>query len=309
MKIFVTGGTGVLGRPTVRLLVGRGHRVTALVRNEERAVLAASLGALPIPGDLFDPEFIRRAVGDADVVMHLATAIPKKMRPQASDWVMNDRIRTEGTANLLQAATERRRRAFVLQSVAFMYGDQRGDWVREDDAPRPSRTQQTAYRAEQMALAAYDSHNLPSVILRGGFFYGLEADSTRRTIDAIKKRRFPIIGSGEQYWHYVYVYDMARACVLAAENPAPGEIFFVADDWPFHARNFLNYLAAELNAPAPFKMTVALARVLGGSTVSLLAQSTRFRTDKIKKMLGWTPEYPTYREGFTEILRQLGKRV
>jgi hypothetical protein len=70
----------------------------------------------------------------------------------------------------------------------------------------------------------------------------------------------------------------------------------------------MNYMAAALNAPAPFKMTVALARVLGGGTAGFLAQSARYRTDKLKKMLGWAPKYPTYREGLAEVFKQMGKR-
>jgi hypothetical protein len=80
----------------------------------------------------------------------------------------------------------------------------------------------------------------------------------------------------------------------------------VADDWPFHARDLLNYLAAQLKAPAPLKMTITFARVLSRDSALLGAQSVRYRTDKIKKVLGWTPRYPTFREGFAEILRQMG---
>lgn len=311
MRIFIVGGTGVLGRPTLALLAARGHAVTALVQSEERARLAKSLGATPVIGNLFDRDCIQQMVEDADAVMHLATAIPKKARPAARDWAANDRLRREGTHLLLDAARGCKLHAFVLLSVAFLHGDTHGAWKREED-PLPKRVArhlQSAVDAERAALAAYQAYETPVVILRGAFFYGPEAYSTRALIDAVRNRRLPIIGNGEQYWHWIYVDDMAQACVRAVENPAPGEIFHVADDWPFHARDFLNYLAAQLNAPAPFKMTVLLARLLGGETARFLAQSARYRTDKIKKMLGWTPQYPTYRDGFAEILRQLGKRV
>jgi nucleoside-diphosphate-sugar epimerase len=144
------------------------------------------------------------------------------------------------------------------------------------------------------------------MILRGATFYAPDAWSTRQLVDSVKHRLYPIIGSGEQYWHYIYIDDMASAFVRAAERPAPGEVFFVADDWPFHQRDLLNWLAVQLNAPAPFTMSVALATVLGGGGAGALARSARYRTDKIKKMLGWTPRFPTYREGFAEILPQLG---
>jgi nucleoside-diphosphate-sugar epimerase len=311
MKIFVTGATGVLGQPTVRLLVARQHQVTALARNEKRAQLVTDLGATPLVGDLFDPNFVRDAVQDADSVIHLATSIPKRSAPGAKDWMLNDRIRREGTQNLLRAAQKQDLHSFVLQSVAFLYGNTRGEWKREEDPlPRHVRRDlKSAVEMEANALEEYKTNETPVVILRGALFYAPTAYSTRSMLDAIKHRRLPIIGSGDQYWHWVYTDDMARACVLAAEHPAPGEIFNVADDWPFHAADGLNYIAAHLNAPAPFKMSVLLARIFGGSTAAFFAQSARYRTDKIKKMLGWSPKYPTYREGFAEIFRQLGKRV
>lgn len=309
MRVFIAGSSGVLGRASIRQLCARGHVVLGLVRTEENARLVRELGAEPVMGDILDLESLRGAVRGADVVMHLATAIPKKRRPTRADWAMNDRLRREGTWNLIEAAQGEKLHAYVQQSVALLYGDQRGNWVTEDDRPRPPANFKSAVEGEQMVLSAYDEDSLPSVILRGATLYGAEAWSTRNIISAVKRRLAPIVGSGEQYWHYVYVEDMAGACVRAAENPAPGEIFFVADDWPFHARDFLTYLSAQLRAPAPFKMSVPLARLLVGDSAISYAQSVRYRTDKIKKMLGWTPRYPTYREGFAEILPQMGVRL
>ncbi len=311
MKIFVTGGTGVLGQPTIRLLVARGHHVTALARNEPRAHVVANLGATPLIGDLFDANFVKTAVGDADSILHLATAIPKKAAPGGKDWTLNDRIRREGAKHLLDAAKGRKLHSFVAQSITFLYGDTRGEWKREED-PLPRnvpRNSKSAAEMEANALAEYKINNIPVVILRGALFYSPASYSTRAMLDAIRHRRFPILGSGDQYWHWIYVDDMARAVVLAAEHPAPGEIFNVADDWPFHAADGMNYMAAQLNAPAPFKMSILLARILLGGTATFLAQSARYRTDKIKKMLGWSPMYPTYREGLAEIFRTMGKRV
>jgi len=309
VRIFVTGGTGVVGQPTIRLLVARGHETLALARDETRAQILREAGATPCVGDLFDEKFIRAATRGADSILHLATAFPQKAAPGAKDWALNDRLRLEGTRNLLNAAQKQTLHSFVLFGVAFLYGDTRGAWKREDD-PLPrniTRPLQSAVEMERHALADYQAYETPVVILRAASLYGAAAYHTRALLHALQHRRLPIIGSGNQYWHWLYVDDMARACVLAAEHPAPGEIFNVADDWAFHAADGLNYIAAQLNAPAPFKMTTPLARALIGNA-AFLAQSARYRTDKIKKMLGWAPKYPTYREGLAEILRVMGQR-
>jgi nucleoside-diphosphate-sugar epimerase len=306
MKVFVAGSSGVLGRVVVQELCEHGHTVVALVRSESKARVVSELGAKPTVGRIFDLDFLRRAVHGCDVVMNLATAIPKKRYPTSDDWSTNDRLRREGTHNLIEAARGEKLYAYIQQSVAFLYGDRRGEWVTEDEPPRPAKNLVSAVEAEQLALAAHADFGLSCVILRGARFYGPEAWSTRNLIEGIKRRLAPVVGRGDQYWHYVYVKDMASACVRAAENPAPGQVFFVADDWPFHARDFLNYLALQLNAPPPMKMTVTLARLLGGESALLAAQSVRYRTDKIKRLLGWSPRYPTYREGLAEILQKMG---
>ncbi len=306
MRIFVTGASGLLGRETIRQLCTRGHDVVGLVRTPDKARVVQELGAEPVVADIFDVQALRRAVEGTDVIMHLATAIPKKNRPQRADWLANDRLRREGTRNLIEAVRGQKLYGFICQSIAFLYGDRRGDWIREDEPPRPDAITRSAVDMEKMLLDAYAEAELPAVILRGATFYSPESWHTRALVSAVKKRMSPIIGSGDQYWHYIYVPDMASACVCAAENPAPGEIFFVADDWPFHARDFLTYLAAQLHAEAPFYMSSLTARLVGGYTANLLSRSARYRTDKIKKMLGWAPGYPTYREGFAEILPTLG---
>src|SRR5512143_1525266 len=135
MRVFVAGSTGVLGRSVVRQLCARGYEVVGLVRSQEKARLVQELGAEPVVGDILDVGSLRRAVAWSDAIMHLATAIPKKARPWGSDWAMNDRVRCEGTRNLIEAAQGNRIQAFVLQSVAFMYGDRRGQWIGEEETP------------------------------------------------------------------------------------------------------------------------------------------------------------------------------
>src|SRR5829696_7356516 len=129
IAVFVTGATGVLGRATVPQLLASGYTVRALSRGEANDATIRALGAEPVRADLFDPDSLSRAVADSDAVLHLATRIPpsSEMR-RRSAWVENDRIRAEGTKNLVNAALEGGTRVFV-------YPDSGDAWIDAASTP------------------------------------------------------------------------------------------------------------------------------------------------------------------------------
>ncbi len=310
MNVFIAGSSGVLGRSTIRQLVSHGHQAMALVRTEDKARVVKSLGASAVIGDIFNPAQVRDLVDGADAVLHLATAIPTKPRWKRDDWIANDRLRREGTRNLVEACRGRKIRAYVQQSIAFVYGNLHGAWVDESAPPCPSNITQSALEGEQIALNARRDWGLPAIVLRGAQFYHAESWSTRYFIGQIKRCQLPIIGDGNYFWHYIHVDDMARAVVCAVENAseASGEILNVADDEPCQAKEFLEFLANRIGAPRPMRVPAWLARLFAGSeTVNFLTTSARYRTGKIKKKLGWKPQFPTYREGFAQILAAVAK--
>src|SRR5688500_10061771 len=132
MNVFIAGATGVLGRRVVRKLVQEGHRVVGLARNAANESQLIGLGAEPRSGDLFNAKQLARITAGCDAILHLATATPKRMPARASDWKLNDRIRTEGTRALVAAALENNVKLFLAQSVVYIYGDQGGAWIDED---------------------------------------------------------------------------------------------------------------------------------------------------------------------------------
>lgn len=124
MNVFVTGGTCVLGRAAIRKLLARGHTVVALAHNDRAIEKLHALGATPVRGDLFDPVALARMVEGSDAIIHLATRIPasSKMR-KASAWKENDRLRAEGTSNLVDAGIAAGVGVMVYPSVVFFYPD------------------------------------------------------------------------------------------------------------------------------------------------------------------------------------------
>lgn len=105
MKVFLTGATGVVGTRALPALVAAGHEVTAVARTDERAALVRRLGGQPVTVDLFGASAVAAAVVGHEAVVHLATNIPPMARSaRRRAWATNDRLRSEASAHLVDAA-------------------------------------------------------------------------------------------------------------------------------------------------------------------------------------------------------------
>ncbi len=302
MKVFVAGATGVLGRGLVAQLRARGHDVRGLVRSDAGDRAVRELGGEPRRADLFDADALARAADGAEVVVHAATAIPSKRRPSAGDWAMNDRIRRAGTRALCDAAFRIGARLFVLESIV---------WVARpsDDAPfderspaNPDRITQSALDAERIAGERAQRDGFRAAVLRCGCFYGPYAIHTRILGEAIAAGRMPIFGSGDASGTFLHAEDAAGAFVAAVEG-GRGGLWHVVDDQPVTVKNLLTAWAALLGAPHPRTIPVWLARLVAGSrAVEFFTRSTLTTNARFRRDFGWTPRYPTYREGLRQVV-------
>ena len=120
--------------------------------------------------------------------------------------------------------------------------------------------------------------------------------------EMLRKRQLPIIGSGNAMWAMIHTDDAASAYVAAAENPTSG-VWHIVDNELVEVRTFLKEFAARLNAPAPRRVPALLARWLAGEQAAeYFARSTRATNARFRRDFGWTPRYPTYREGLDQII-------
>jgi 2-alkyl-3-oxoalkanoate reductase len=278
MRILVVGATGVLGRQVVPRLVERGHAVRAVVRGDTQARVFAALGVESRRGDILDAAGLAEAARGCDVALHLATAIPTG--PHA-DWSRNDRIRRDGTRNLLAAAAGAGARRYVQQSITMLYGDC-GQTLMDEDAPlRPTPRIQSAADMEDLVRGS----GLDWQILRGGPFYGAGAGRDQEWRAAAREGRLALPGDGAALTSLIHVVDMARAVVAAAERDVTGRVYNIVDDAPVSYAELFGYIAAQAGAPAP---------AAGGPPImaSLACANARARGE-----LGWQPAYPTYRSG------------
>ena len=305
MNVFIAGATGVLGSRLTRQLVDRGHRVVGLSRRPENDARIRALGGEPRNANLFDTDSLARAAEGCEVVIHAATAIPASTRFNPADWTMNDRIRREGTQALAEAARHINAAAYVQQSIVWVARPPDQSRFDEESPLRPGPLYASAADCEDIARTTAAKGGAAVAILRGGWFYDPDSQHIRAFADMLRQRKMPIIAGGRNRWSLVHTDDMASAFVAAAENPRNG-LWHVVDDQPATMHDFLSHFAELLGAPRPVRMPRWLARIAAGKfVVEYLTANTETSNGRLKQDLGWTPKYPTYREGLRQVVEQL----
>jgi nucleoside-diphosphate-sugar epimerase len=303
MRIFLTGATGVVGRRVVPILVGTGHQVTAIGRTADKRAALARMGASPVELDLFAPEAVHRAVKGHDVAINLATHIPpssgRMLLPGA--WRENDRIRRDASRNLVDAAIKADAGMFIQESFAPIYEDGGDRWIDEGWPIRPVAHSRTVVDAERSA-SRFSERGGTGVVLRFGLFYGSDAFTVRDLIKLVRKGWAPVFGvSG---FTSSISHDDAATAVVAALGVSTG-VYNVTDDEPLRRREWVDALAAALGVPPPRVPPSWLARI-GGSMMELLRRSQRISNNKLRQAAGWTPQYPSVREGWRAVVAELG---
>jgi nucleoside-diphosphate-sugar epimerase len=282
-------------------LVARGHFVIGQARSPRAEIAVTEAGGEPRHADLFDAESLAQAADGCDTVIHAATAIPVKQKTIAADWAMNDRIRRKGTRCLTEAAAKIGAKTYLQQSIAWVARPEDDSPFDEDSPTVPSPTIQSAIDAETIAHEAGSAEGFAVSILRGGYFYDFESGHTRLMADALRSRKLPVVGSGQAQWAMIHTDDAASAFVAAAENPKSG-VWHIVDNELVEVRTFLKEFAARLRAAPPRRVPVWLAKWLAGEQViEYFTRSTRTTNARFRRDFGWTPRYPTYREGLDQI--------
>jgi nucleoside-diphosphate-sugar epimerase len=281
-----------------------GHEVVAIHRSEHGHERLLAAGVTPIRVDVLNRGALHAAVDGHryDAVISQLTAM-KKAPIRHQDMVATDRLRIEGTANLLDAAERVGAGRFVTQSMVFGYGygDFGGRVLTEADPfapPGHGRFEEhlAAMRSsEQQVLAA---GHVEGIALRYGLFYG-PGPAGDGLADGLRRRRLPVIGGGGvQPW--VYIDDAAAATVAALEVGLAGSAYNIADDEPVSFSELINAMAAALGAPTPrIVPTWLLAPVPYAK--AMMTGGLRVSTAKAKHELGWAPRVPTYRDGVVEL--------
>ncbi|HEY8166353.1 MAG TPA: NAD(P)-dependent oxidoreductase [Gemmatimonadaceae bacterium] len=295
MRIFVAGATGVIGRRVVPQLIDAGHRVTAVGRTPEKQNLLTKLGATPVMVDLFDSEDVGLAVEGHDVVINLATKIPPSSRAfMPGAWRDNTYIRRFASGNLARAASATRAERFIQESFAPIYADAGDGWIDEQSPVKVPKYARAVLDAEA-AAAGFTERGGIGIVLRFAFFYGPDSGYLIDTIKMVRKGFAPTFGKAESFMSSVS-HDDAATGVIAALGARKG-VYNVSDDEPLTRREYIDSLAAALGVKPPRIPPAFIARLLG-SVGEVLSRSQRISNKKLKNETGWTPVFPSVREGW-----------
>ena len=287
MKIFVTGATGAIGRHAVQALVEGGHAVTAMARSPEKAAILDAQGATPVSVSIFDKARLVQAVAGHDVIVNLATALPASSDfQQISAWAENIRIRTEGSATIVDAALEAGVPKLIQESVSMIYQDHGDQWIDEswptDDFPMAQSN-----LAAEASANRFTKSGGSGVILRLGWFYGPGAKHSEEFLELARKWGICVMmGGAKTYVSSINVLDGGRA-VAAALSVASG-IYNIVDDKPLTKREFADAIASAAGRKHYVRAPGRIAELLGDSTTSL-TRSLRVSNAKFKAATGWSP--------------------
>jgi nucleoside-diphosphate-sugar epimerase len=305
MKVFVAGATGAIGQPLLRMLLAEGHEVTGMTRSPAKAEALRAAGARPVVADAFDAPAVTEALTEAepDVVINQLTAIPPRLDPRkiARDFALTDRLRTQGTRILIDAARAAGAQRMIAQSIVLVYAPGPPGTVHTESDPvnmNPHRS----YRQTGGALVELERQVLAAdgQVLRYGLFYGPGSAISRAGSIGVEvaRRRLPVIGGGTGVWSFIHVEDAARATVATLAQETSGA-YNIVDDEPATVAEWIPALADALGAPRPMRVPSLIARPLaGGYGIEAMTKSQGASNALAKRELGWRPSFPSWRDGF-----------
>lgn len=284
MRVFLAGATGAIGRRVLPELVRAGHEVTAMVRSAAAKEAVERTGATAAAADAMDLDAVRAAVLAAapEVVMHQLTSLA------SGDLAANSRLRIHASRHLADAAEQAAVRRFIAQSICWTYRpgeDPAGESTPLDVDAAGARGSMVGAVAQLEAQAARSPE---WVVLRYGMFYGPGTWYSPAGDKAGQARRGELPATPD-VTSFVHVDDAAAAAVQALTWPTGA--FNLCDDEPAPGTAWVPAFCAAVGAPPPPHDETA-----GRSGFARGADNTRAR-----RTLGWSPRWPSWREGFAAL--------
>jgi nucleoside-diphosphate-sugar epimerase len=220
-------------------------------------------------------------------------------------WKENDRLRTQGSRVLVDAGLAAGVPTYIQESITFIYRDGGDEWLTENSPVSASTwvSLKSMLNGER-ATERFTARGGRGISLRFSGFYAPYAQSTLDSIRMAKRRLLPVAGDGSNYFSSIHVDDCATAAVAALDLPAG--VYNVTDDEPLRMRDYGRAITDTFGFKPPRRVPKWLFRLMGGGPATYILSSQRVSNERFKKATGWTPKYPSVREGFQQVASALG---
>lgn len=308
MRVLLAGATGALGRRLLPKLIDAGHDVVGTTRSAEKLAGLEAAGAQGVVMDGLDRTSVGQAVAgtEPEVVIHQLTALSTmgNLKKFDEEFAETNRLRTTGTDHLLAASRAAGAKRFIAQSYTGWPNERTGDRIKDETSPLDStptavsaRTVDAIRYLEETVTSATDMEGL---VLRYGSFYGPGTGLANGGVllKMVAKRKLPVVGGGAGVWSFCHIDDAASATLAAVTRGAPG-VYNIVDDEPSEVAEWLPYLAKAIGAKPPMRLPAWLAKpMIGEHGISMMTQVRGSSNAKAKAELGWSPAYPSWRDGF-----------
>jgi dihydroflavonol-4-reductase len=309
VKVLVTGVTGFTGGHLARTLAARGHQVRGLVRpsslQKPAVVSLRDAGVTPIAGDLTDGHAVATALEGVDVAYHIAATYREAGQPDRAYHAIN----VGGTRHVLEGARCARVRRVVHCSTGGVHGHVEHPPANEDAPFRPGDIyQETKLEAETVVREAGSNGGLETTIVRPIGIYGPGDTRFLKMFRGIARGRFPMLGSGDVYYHLTYIDDLVEGFILAGQTAqAAGRTYLIAGPRYTTLNELARLMASALGARPPWLRLPVWPFWLAGALcetvcvplgieppiyrrrVDFYTKSRAFDTTRARAELGYTP--------------------
>ncbi len=307
MKIFLIGGTGLVGSYLLPKLVKSGHEVFALTRATSKIDKIKEIGARGILGDILKPQAFLKELSEKPHFIILL-AMPGITPGKRIGKKRKAALKAETTGffrNSMDLAVHFNAPIILPSGTSYQTGH--GEIADETWPIRRVGLTEVGSDTDEMINRAVRTGKPEIIQLIYGRIYG-NGGLFRFQYDMLKKNRFKIIGKGENYIPVIHANDAANAIIKSIEKKPFGEKFIIADDTPVKQRDFTNYMADLMNLKQPGSIPGSIIKIaLGKDIYELISMNCLVSNKKAKSILGWNPEYPSYRTGLDHTIKEMGE--
>jgi nucleoside-diphosphate-sugar epimerase len=308
MRIFIIGGTGLVGSYLLPRLIERGDEIFALTRSEDKIDKIHQLGVKPIIGDIRIPDIFKKSLPDnLDLIVLLAMPDVKpgmRMTAKRKSELRNDT--NDFFRNSMDLAIQFNVPVILPGGTSFRTKE--NDVADETWPVLRAGLTEIGIDTDEMVNNAIKTNHPKVIQLMYGKIYG-NGGLFRFIYNMMEKGRSKIIGKGDNYIPNIHADDAALAIVKAIEKLPVGEKFIIADDTPVTQKDFTLYMAGLMNKKQPGHIPGFIVRlILGKDFYAIVRMNCRVSNEKAKRLLDWRPQYPSYKEGLEITIKEMKEK-